>query len=89
MEAGSLLGMGTLLPVHLGTFSLAMHAWDDPAETLLALGPTRGVPLVMPRLGALVEPSHVERVSPWWRAVERQAPAVTVEEPARRRIRGA
>ena len=23
----------------------------------------------MPRLGEAVEPSHVERVEPWWRAV--------------------
>jgi hypothetical protein len=26
----------------------------------------------MPRLGEPVEPAHVERVSPWWRSVERQ-----------------
>jgi len=84
MEEWSLLGKGTFLPVHWATFSRAMHAWDDPAETLLALGPKRGVPLAMPRLG---EP--VERASPWWGAVERKAPAVTIEEPAGRRIRSA
>ena len=72
LEAWALLGGSAFLPVHWGTFSLAMHAWDEPAETLLALGPKRGVPLVMPRLGEPVEPAHVERVSPWWRAVERQ-----------------
>jgi L-ascorbate metabolism protein UlaG (beta-lactamase superfamily) len=84
LEAWSLLGKGALLPVHWGTFSLAMHAWDDPAETLLALGPQRGVPLVMPRLGEAVEPAHVERVSPWWRAVDRRAHAhrVPVTEPS-------
>jgi hypothetical protein len=49
-----------------------MHAWDEPAETLLALGTKRGAQLVMPRLGEPVEPVHVERVSPWWRTVERQ-----------------
>lgn len=72
LEAWSLLGKSAFLPVHWGTFSLAMHAWDEPAETLLALGARRGVPLVMPRLGEPVEPAHVERVSPWWRAVERR-----------------
>jgi L-ascorbate metabolism protein UlaG (beta-lactamase superfamily) len=84
LEAWSLLGKGALLPVHWGTFSLAMHAWDDPAETLLALGPQRGVPLVMPRLGEAVEPAHVERVSPWWRAVDRHAHAhrVPVTKPS-------
>ena len=36
------------------------------------LGAKRGAQLVMPRLGEPVEPTHVERVSPWWRTVERQ-----------------
>ena len=74
LEALALLGGGAFLPVHWGTFSLAMHAWDDPAETLLAKAPKRGVQLVMPRLGEPVEPAQVERVTPWWRSVER-APA--------------
>ena len=51
LEALALLGGGAFLPVHWGTFNLAMHAWDEPAETLLALGPKQGVQLVMPRLG--------------------------------------
>jgi hypothetical protein len=41
---------------------------------LLALGAKRGVPLVMPQLGEPVEPGHVERVSPWWRTLERHPP---------------
>lgn len=81
LEAWAMLGKSAFLPVHWGTFSLAMHAWDEPAESLLALGPKRGVPLVMPRLGEPVEPSHVERVSPWWRSVERQAIHAAVKEP--------
>jgi L-ascorbate metabolism protein UlaG (beta-lactamase superfamily) len=67
LEAHALLGGGAFLPVHWGTFSLAMHAWDDPAETLLARAPARGVQLVMPRLGEPVEPVQVERATPWWR----------------------
>ncbi|HEX7384615.1 MAG TPA: MBL fold metallo-hydrolase, partial [Burkholderiaceae bacterium] len=31
LEAQRLLGGAPLLPVHWGTFSLAMHAWDEPA----------------------------------------------------------
>lgn len=75
VEAWALLGQAAFLPVHWGTFSLAMHEWDVPAETLLAIGEKRGVPLVMPRLGEPVEPRQVERVSPWWRAVERKPQA--------------
>lgn len=67
LEALKLLGGGPFLPVHWGTFNLAMHAWDEPPETLLELGPKAGVQLVMPRLGEPVEPAHAERVEPWWR----------------------
>ncbi len=73
LEALALLGGGAFLPVHWGTFSLAMHAWDQPAETLLALGPKAGAQLLMPRLGEAVEPAHAERVKPWWRAVDTAA----------------
>jgi len=86
LEAWSLLGRSAFLPVHWGTFSLAMHAWDEPVETLVALGAKRGVPLVMPRLGEPVEPAHVVQVSPWWRAVERipvRAAAAESEVPTR------
>jgi len=70
LEALALLGGGPFLPVHWGTFSLAMHAWDEPAETLLALAPGRNVQLVMPRLGEPVEPAHAESVTPWWRGID-------------------
>ncbi|MDE2370649.1 MAG: MBL fold metallo-hydrolase [Burkholderiales bacterium] len=70
LQALRLLGGGAFLPVHWGTFSLAMHAWDEPAETLLARAPAQGVHLVMPQLGEAVEPSRVESVTPWWRGVD-------------------
>ena len=70
LKALDLLGGGALLPVHWGTFSLSTHAWDEPAETLLALAPSHGARLMMPGLGEAVEPAHAERVTPWWRAVD-------------------
>ena len=73
LKALSWLGGKTFLPVHWGTFSLAMHAWDEPAEYLLKSGAAAGAQLVMPRLGEPVEPAHAERVEPWWRAVETDA----------------
>jgi len=73
LEAHALLGGGAFLPVHWGTFCLAMHAWDEPAESLLALAPQRGVPLLMPRLGEPVEPVRLDKVAPWWRAVDSRA----------------
>ena len=70
LQAWQLLGGGPFLPIHWGTFSLALHAWDEPAETLLARAPALGVPLVMPRLGEAVQPAQVEAVTPWWRGVD-------------------
>jgi L-ascorbate metabolism protein UlaG (beta-lactamase superfamily) len=72
LKASALLGGGPFLPVHWGTFSLAMHAWDQPAEVLLELGPKAGAQLVMPRLGEPVEPANAHSVQPWWRAVDTQ-----------------
>jgi len=70
LKALALLGGGAFLPVHWGTFSLAMHAWDQPAEVLLELGPKAGAQLLMPRLGEAVEPAREPRLEPWWRAVD-------------------
>lgn len=67
LRALELLGGGAFLPVHWGTFSLAMHAWDEPAETLLASAPAVGARLLMPRLGEPVIPSDAADPRPWWR----------------------
>ena len=76
------LASGAFLPIHWGTFNLAIHPWSEPAETLLTLGTAAGVPLVMPRLGAPVEPSQRSDVDPWWRAVSSTAPAPLVDRDA-------
>ncbi len=69
LEAFDMLGGGTLLPVHWGTFNLAMHAWDDPGSTIARLADERGARVLTPRLGQVFEPAHVERFDPWWREV--------------------
>lgn len=70
LEALHLLGGGPLLPVHWGTFALALHDWDQPAETLLALAPQKRAQLLMPMLGEPVEPARDYALTPWWRAVD-------------------
>ncbi|HEX5686970.1 MAG TPA: MBL fold metallo-hydrolase [Ideonella sp.] len=81
LKAWQLLGGGPFLPIHWGTFALALHPWDEPAEALLAQAPALQVPLVMPRLGEPVEPSRVEGVTSWWRAVDEGAAAPTASTP--------
>lgn len=83
LKALGLLGGGAFLPVHWGTFSLALHDWDAPVETLLALGPAQGAQLLMPRLGEAVEPAHGPLDQPWWRGIEERGPgpAKAPEQP--------
>ena len=70
LDALALLGGGRFLPIHWGTFNLGLHAWDQPAERLLEVGPARGVELIMPRLGEVIEPADARAPRPWWRAVD-------------------
>jgi L-ascorbate metabolism protein UlaG (beta-lactamase superfamily) len=83
LEALALLGGGAFLPVHWGTFSLALHPWDEPAETLLSMAPACGVHLVMPHLGEPVVPANADGVRPWWRGVDTRisAPADVLTWP--------
>ena len=85
LEALALLGDAPFLPVHWGTFALAMHEWDQPAETLLRLGPKQSAQLLMPRLGEPVEPAHEHKLAAWWRAVgSAEPPREAHEIPALR-----
>ena len=74
LRAYHMLASGAFLPIHWGTFNLAIHPWSEPAETLVTLGTPAGVPLIMPKLGAPVEPSESTEVDPWWRSVSSAAP---------------
>jgi L-ascorbate metabolism protein UlaG (beta-lactamase superfamily) len=69
LKAYAMLGSGAFLPIHWGTFNLAMHPWDEPAETVARLAPASGVPLVMPRLGEPFQLPRTPMVDPWWREV--------------------
>jgi len=70
LKASALLGGGLFLPIHWGTFSLGMHAWDQPPETLLELHASSDARLAMPRLGEPIEPTLAHGpVQPWWRSI--------------------
>jgi L-ascorbate metabolism protein UlaG (beta-lactamase superfamily) len=84
LRALEMLGGGALLPVHWGTFDLALHAWDEPAETLLRLAEPAGTRVLTPLLGRPFEPAHVDAPNPWWRAVQPYgvaAPGVAATDP--------
>ncbi len=76
LEAHRMLGGAPLLPVHWGTFDLALHAWDEPVQVLEEEAQATRLPLLAPRLGQAVDVEHEEdvrrkahRIDAWWREV--------------------
>lgn len=72
VDANTKLHGRVLLPIHWGTFNLAFHAWDEPAERVVVAAAATGTRLVMPRPGESVEPATPKLVVPWWRSVRRE-----------------
>ncbi|MFC9759008.1 MBL fold metallo-hydrolase [Streptomyces sp. NPDC056921] len=60
---------GVLLPIHWGTFSLAFHAWAEPAEWTMDAAAGAGQPIAVPRPGEPFEPAGTLPLDPWWRSV--------------------
>jgi L-ascorbate metabolism protein UlaG (beta-lactamase superfamily) len=67
MRAFEMLGGGTLMPIHWSTFDLALHVWDEPAETLVGLAEQSGARVLTPLLGKPIEPKREDTPVRWWR----------------------
>lgn len=63
-----------LLPIHNGTFDLAMHAWWEPFERVLALGAERGIAVATPIMGERLGIDSPRAGERWWRSVMAQEP---------------
>jgi L-ascorbate metabolism protein UlaG (beta-lactamase superfamily) len=68
-----------LLPIHNGTFDLAMHAWHEPFDRILALAWDRSVSVTTPEMGQPFYIDYPSRGEAWWLKVEKSA-----EAPAKR-----
>ncbi|QEI06374.1 hydrolase [Pigmentiphaga aceris] len=55
-----------LLPVHNGTFDLALHAWSEPFERIQALANARGVQLATPVMGERLALDAPHAGATWW-----------------------
>ncbi|MFC4275205.1 MBL fold metallo-hydrolase [Achromobacter aloeverae] len=58
-----------LVPIHNGTFDLAMHRWQDPFERVTTIARPRGVVLSTPRMGERLDLAAPQAGTPWWRDV--------------------
>ncbi|MEW5853777.1 MAG: MBL fold metallo-hydrolase [Myxococcota bacterium] len=67
-EAARMHGLvrgGALLPVHWGTFNLALHAWDEPIVRMQQLAEQQSIPLLAPVAGETVDPRAPAVAAPW------------------------
>lgn len=69
---------GTMLPIHWGTFNLALHPWDEPGEGTVTASRETGSAIALPVPGQPFEPGASDApAEPWWRpfVVAEPAPA--------------
>ena len=55
-----------LMPVHNGTFDLAMHAWHEPFDRIHALAEANGVALATPGMGERLSLAQPQAGRRWW-----------------------
>jgi L-ascorbate metabolism protein UlaG (beta-lactamase superfamily) len=70
LEIGASNEAWALLPIHWGTFDLALHPWKEPVETLLSLERPPSSRIITPPVGRPVEPSLDDSPMHWWQGLE-------------------
>lgn len=56
-----------MMPIHNGTFDLAMHTWYEPFERILALGINHDVLISTPSIGEALNILNPHKGKAWWR----------------------
>ncbi len=56
-----------MMPIHNGTFDLALHPWTEPFERILALAAEKDVPVSTPRMGERLDLRAPSTGNAWWR----------------------
>ena len=74
--AHRLVGGRVFIPVHWGLFTLAYHAWSEPADRVLAAAAKTGVTVIVPKPGQSIEPLAPPPLVKWWPSL----PGKTAEE---------
>lgn len=66
VQAHRMVRGDVMMPVHWGTFDLALHSWIEPAERVLAAAARVGVRVATPQIGQSFEPLGVFPTARWW-----------------------
>ncbi len=67
IDAFHQLGGGKFLPIHWGTFDLAIHSWYEPIELLTASDQINKENLITPKPGEWITPSTYLPNLDWWK----------------------
>lgn len=68
VQAAEDLRIKTLMPAHVGRFSIACHAWDEPFERITAASRGKTFRLLTPKIGEPFYLDDRERIFPsWWK----------------------
>ena len=66
VQAAIDLNAHMLLPVHWGKFSLSLHDWDEPIKRVVAESKQRGVQLLHPMIGQVLDLNQPGVQEEWW-----------------------
>lgn len=55
-----------MMPIHNGTFNLAMHSWQDPFEQITQLSQIHKVNVLTPKMGQPINIQGNEDTTHWW-----------------------
>ncbi|EAR11455.1 hypothetical protein MED297_21247 [Reinekea sp. MED297] len=67
VQAARDLDAAVMMPVHWGAFTLSIHAWNEPAQRVVAEARKQNQSIIVPRIGERVDlRSPPTSVRPWW-----------------------
>ena len=67
VQVGIDLNANFIIPIHWGSFKLAMHAWNEPVKRLVEEARQKNVEIQIPQIGAPIEISKEGlALDPWW-----------------------
>lgn len=60
------LGAKVMMPIHWGTFNLAMHTWTQPVEEVMEQAGTKNIKLLLPAPGETYTYNGHTYINKWW-----------------------
>ena len=61
------VGAKVMMPIHWGSFVLAMHSWTDPVVRVTKRAEELGMPIITPRIGEMIRLDALDQLqNAWW-----------------------